>query len=58
MDLRTKHILAISAVVGASGLIGFFIGREIGYKSSIAKVVDAIWEEIKASVESDVDKTD
>lgn len=32
MNLKTKHILAVSAVAGIAGLIGYFIGNKVAQK--------------------------
>lgn len=32
MNLRTKHILAVSAVAGIAGVIGYLIGNKFGYE--------------------------
>lgn len=32
MNLKTKHILAVSAVAGIAGVIGYFIGHKVGFE--------------------------
>lgn len=47
MNLKTKHILAVSAVAGIAGAIGYFIGHKVGYERAYSDIYDEEPEEIK-----------
>lgn len=54
MNLKTKHILAVSAVAGIAGVIGYFIGHKVGFEKGYIFGTPEV-EEIE-SIEIDEDK--